>query len=128
MTATDVRERELYELGPRMLAAARFPDLPEEDLRHLVRGMWDHAGFIGRNNSGYPVASLIAPAPVAHGIAALIHRITGRRSVARPLNGSYWVGISGRRCSPWLAYLYDDTSIASSHKLHQARVLIGELS
>ena len=120
-----LRERELYELGPQLLAlGSSLPDLPAVELAHVLRGMWDSAGFIGPNNGGYPVASLVAPLPTAQGVAAAIGRVTGRRSVARPLHGSHWVGVSGRACAPWLRYLYDGATVRPELKLRQALALI----
>ena len=120
------RERELYELGARWLSTGRpLPHISSDDLAHLLRGMWDHAGFVGPNNGGYPVASLLAPAPLAHDIAAVIESVTAKRSVARPLHGMLWVGVSGRACTPWLSYLYGSASVASPRKREQARELIG---
>ena len=118
-------ERELYELGPRLLTlGSPLPDLPADELAHVLRGMWDSAGFIGPNNGGYPVASLVAPLPTARGVAAAIERVTGRRSAARPLHGAHWVGVSGRACAPWLRYLYDGATARSELKLRQALALI----
>lgn len=125
MSGAGTREHELYKLGPCLLDTGRLlPDFPPEDLPHLLRGMWDHAGFIGPNNGGYPVVSLLAPAPLAHDIARVIEQVTGKRSMARPLQGAYWVGVSGRTCSPWLRYLYDRASVGSTGKLEQARALM----
>ncbi len=119
-------ERELYDLGPLLLTSGQpLPELPHESLAHILRGMWDRSGFIGPNNGGYPVVSLLAPLPLAHDVANLIESVTGRRSAARPVYGSYWVGVSGRRCAPWLNYLYDGASIYSPRKLEQARQLTG---
>jgi len=123
-----VHERELYELGPRLLASGLWLDgMQYDDVRHVVRGMWDKAGFIGRNVGGYPVASIIAPRPVADGIGSLIEIATGRACKARPVASGYWVGASGARCGPWLRYLYADASTVSPTKLAQARALIHEL-
>ncbi len=121
-----VRERELYEFGPHLLAVGHpLPDLTDEETAHLLRGMWDHAGFIGRNLGGYPVASLLAPPGLASDIAAVIERVTGRRTVAKPLkSGNQWVGVSGRLCAPWLSHLYCRACVASPRKLEQVRELL----
>ena len=122
---SSTRERELYDLGPRWLAAGRpLPDLPLHEIAHLLRGMWDHAGFIGPNNQGYPVVSLVSPSPLAESIAEVIQKVTGKRSPARPLHGHYWVGVSGRTCAPWLEYLYGNATVASRRKAEQARSLM----
>jgi hypothetical protein len=87
--------------------------------------MWDAKGFVGPNNGGYPVVSLLAPAPLAHEIAAALAEVTGRRNVARPLGDALWVGVSGRACEPWLRYLYDGATVASAVKVGQAAALLG---
>jgi hypothetical protein len=101
-----------------------MPDLPAEDLAHVLRGMWDRAGFVGPNNGGYPVASLLAPLPLADDIADVIRAVTGKRSPARPLHRMYWVGVSGHACAAWLRYLYGSATVSSPHKLEQARALM----
>ena len=124
--STPDRERELYELGRRLLERdAGLPPLSPTDTAHLLRGLWDRAGFIGPNDGGYPVVSVVAPAPLAHGIAGVIERVTGRRCPARPLGGALWVGVSGRWCLPWLEYLYGGARVASETKLRQVALLLG---
>ncbi len=118
-------EHYLYELGPRLLATGRaLPPLPLDATAHILRGIWDRAGFVGLNNGDYPVASLLVPAPLAESIALLIEQVTGRRSVARPVGGSLWVGVSGRMCVPWLEYLYGSASVGPEAKRDRARQLI----
>ncbi len=125
----DPSEAGLYALGPVILReAGHLPDLRPELLRHVIRGMWDCAGFVGPNAGGYPVASLIASVPTAHEIADVIERVVGRRWRARPLHGAFWVGVSGTACAPWLRYLYEDSTVRSERKLAQARCLLGSLA
>ena len=121
------RERELYELGRAVLeAGGRLPHGAPDELAHVVRGIWDRAGYVGRNVGGYPVASLVAPPPLAHDIAAVIGAVTGRRSPARPIAGGLWVGASGRACAAWLAYLYGGATVASPTKLAAVRELLAD--
>lgn len=122
-------EAELYELG-RCIAAhpASLPDLPPDELRHVIRGLWEASGFIGRNNGGYPVVSLVASQPVAEAAAGAIQSVTGRRSPPRPLrSGGWWVGVSGRWCAPWLEFLYAPPATGAPLKRAQACALIESL-
>ena len=119
----------MYDLGPRWLSSGRtLPDLPLDEIAHLLRGMWDRGGFVGLNNQGYPVVSLIAPSPLAQSIAEVIEKVTSRRSPARPLHGNYWVGVSGKTCAPWLEYLYENATVVSARKTEQARALLHALT
>lgn len=126
-TVAPPREQELYRLGPLLLEAGMsLPELSLEESAHMIRGMWDRYGFVGPNSGGYPVASLLAPMPLAGEIAGVIERVTGKRSVPRPLHGSYWVGVSGRACGPWLKYLYGHATVASTAKLTGVNRVLGE--
>lgn len=118
------RERALYELGPRLLEdGGVLPPLSSIETAHVLRGLWDRAGFIGPNNGGYPVVSLLAPEDLARSIAAVIEAVTGSRTLARPVGDAYWVGVSGWRCRPLLAYLYGGARIASEAKRRRAAQL-----
>lgn len=128
MISHSVAERALYEAGPRLLTrGATLPHLALPELAPIIRGMWDHAGFIGPNNGGYPVVSLVAPRLLAADLSKVIEEITGRHSPERPLHGAFWVGVSGRTCAPWLRYLYDGASVYSRRKREQAQTLLESL-
>ncbi len=128
MTLTSVTEEELYDLG-RWLVGSNIllPDLSDSERSHVLRGLWDRAGFVGRNNGGYPVASVLVHHGLAKQIAKVVEEVTGRRSPARPLGASYWVGVSGARCRPWLRYLYARASVVSPVRARQVRTLLAEM-
>lgn len=120
-----VPEAELYTLG-RYIAAhpAPLPHLAPEDLRHMIRGIWEVSGYVGLNSGGYPVVSLVTSQPLAAGIAKVMHDVTGRRAPARPLpSGGWWVGVSGRLCAPWLRFLYATASACVPEKRDRALAL-----
>ncbi len=122
MTAAAPGERQLYDLGPYLLIHGMpLPDLPPHAAAHVIRSLWDRAGFIGPNNGGYPVVSLVAPRSLAESVAVLIERVTGKPRPARPVYGGYWVGVSGRACVPWLRYLYGNAAVACEQRREQAR-------
>jgi hypothetical protein len=89
--------------------------------------LWDRVGFVGRNNGGYPVASVLVHRGLAEQIADVVENVTGRRSPARPLGTAYWVGVSGARCGPWLRYLYARASVISPVRARQVNSLLAEL-
>lgn len=129
MTTVSLEERLLYRQGPYLLDhGGRLPPLGSEKLAHVVRGAWDHSGFVGLNNGGYPVASLVAPRPLAADISHLIEQVTGCIKPERPLHNSYWVGVSGILCVPWLQFLYEGATLYSQRKHQEALRLIGSLA
>lgn len=125
MVLQSASEEQLHELGRWLLATgSRLPSLPATASAHVLRGIWDRAGFIGLNNGGYPVASLLVHRELAEQVAEVIEEVTGRRSPARPLGPAYWVGASGKQCALWLRYLYADTSGTSPTRVAQVRALL----
>ena len=128
MTLTSVTEEELYDLGRWLVGSNMLlPDLANNERSHVLRGLWDDAGFVGRNNGGYPVASVLVQRRLAEQIAEVVEEVTGRRSPARPLHGAHWVGVSGERCAPWLCYLYAGASVVSPVRARQVRTLLAEI-
>lgn len=129
MTTLTLEEQSLYRLGPYILDhGGRLPALAPESLAHVVRGAWDRSGFVGLNNGGYPVVSLIAPRPLAADVSCLIEQVTGQKKPERPLHGAYWVGVSGGLCAPWLRFLYAGATVYSRRNHDQALTLIESLS
>lgn len=121
-------ESALYKLGLDSLANGDpLPRLSRMQLAIVIRAMWDRAGFIGRNNGGYPVVSLLSDIHPATDIANAIEAVTGRSSPPRLVGGRYWVGVSGRTCVPWLRFLYDNACEVSEARLGQAEQLLREM-
>ncbi|MDQ3328735.1 MAG: hypothetical protein M3506_09460 [Chloroflexota bacterium] len=55
-----VSEEELYELGWWLgVSGSLLPALPSTQNCHVLRVLWDHVGFVGRNSGRYPVASVV---------------------------------------------------------------------
>lgn len=128
MTPTSVTEEELYNLGRWLVGSNMLlPDLSNNEKSHVLRGLWDRAGFVGRNNGGYPVASVLVHWGLAEQIADVVEEVTGRRSPARPVGAAHWVGVSGARCGPWLRYLYACASVVSPVRARQVRTLLAEM-
>ncbi len=126
MALSSVTEGELYHLGRWLVGSgALMPTLPLGSITHVIRGLWDRAGFVGHNNRGYPVSSVLVHRGLAEQIADVIEEVTGRRSRARPVGTAHWVGVSGKRCTPWLRFLYADACVVSPTRLVQVRAVLG---
>jgi|GEM_PF-1268803 len=123
-------EKDLYLLGSSASVDIKLvSELSPDESRHVIRGLWDSRGFIGLNLGGYPVTSLVVDSlDLAFWISEHIRAVVGRYIPPRNLkSGLIWVGVSGRKCLPWLRYIYDQSNFVSADKFSKAKELISIL-
>ncbi len=128
--STHWNEKDLYLLGSSAsIDIQLISGLSHDESRHVIRGLWDGKGFIGLNLGGYPVASLVVDSlDLAFWISERIWAVVGRYVPPRNLkSGLIWVGVSGRKCAPWLRYIYDQSNFVSVDKFSKAKELISML-
>lgn len=96
---------------------ATYPAVPPELERHLVRGLWDGDGYIGRRQ-----IELIGTPALLDGVGAAVQRHTGcllrRRLSGRDRKYHYLLG--SRRDAPVLDWMYSGASIALNRKMRAA--------
>lgn len=96
--------------------AATFPTVPAHLERHLVRGLWDGDGWVGKVQF-----SLIGTTAVVEGAADAIERHTGCRLGHTPSNGFPRIQ-GGRKCRAAMEWMYSDAPISLDRKAEAFRL------
>lgn len=93
---------------------ARIPVLPDNILRHFMRGLFDGDGCINHRQMW-----LIASEPLLTDTAALVARFDGKTSIG--LSNGYPRLSGGRTCGAFLHWMYDNCEFALPRKLQKIR-------
>ena len=96
---------------------ATYPAAPPELERHLIRGLWDGDGHVGKR-----MFDLIGTPALLDGVVAAVQRHTGcllRRSL-KGRDRAYHYAYGTRRDAPALRWMYSGASIALARKAEAA--------
>jgi hypothetical protein len=96
---------------------ATYPSIPPGLERHLIRGLWDGDGYVGKR-----MFDLVGTPALLEGVVEAVGRHTGcglRRNL-RGRDRAYHYAYGTRRDAPVLHWMYSDASIALARKAEAA--------
>ncbi len=103
----------LVELGisERKSLTIKFPDIPEPNVRHFIRGCWDGDGSIGKHSENSYHARFFSGSKIfIEGMLAELEKseFPPRRIYSRNDERYFWVSYVGKIVGKLYVYLYED--------------------
>jgi hypothetical protein len=101
--------------------SATYPSIPAHLERHMIRGLWDGDGYVGKGQF-----SLVGTPAVVDGVTEAVKRHTGRRLKPKWDNG-YRSAYGNRSDACVLRWMYQDASISLARKAETFRLYWSEV-